>query len=88
MTNESDIDLFLVHAAEADLHRFQAQTDQLAFKVTAWTGNDARILVYSEADVTCAVDDDPVLRSIAREGKPVVGDLLWFRRTITSRRRG
>jgi predicted nucleotidyltransferase len=87
MTNESDIDLFLVHRADADLDQFQAQTDQLTRKVTAWTGNDARILVYGETDVTGAGDRDPVLRSIAREGKPVVGDLLWFRRTITSRRR-
>lgn len=87
MTNQSDIDLFLVHRADADLDQFQAQTDQLAGKVTAWTGNDARILVYSEADVIGAGDRDPVLRSITREGRPVIGDLIWFRRTITSGRR-
>lgn len=79
MRPRSDIDIFLVRDDSGDTDSFQAQADRLARAVRAWTGNDARPLIYQAAEVG---PGDPVLGSIAREGKTLGGDPVWFRHAI------
>jgi hypothetical protein len=79
MQSHSDVDIFLVRDDHSDPDVFQAQADRLAMAVSAWTGNDARPLIYQASEVG---PKDPVLGSIGREGKTLAGDPVWFRRAI------
>lgn len=87
MRLDSDIDLFLVHLDDSDHDRFQAQIDKLSGDITQWTGNDARILSYGESEILGTAAADPILRSVADEGKPVAGDPARFRRAIRGAQR-
>src|SRR5262247_3692319 len=51
MRADSDIDLFVVRPAriDADDDGWRAQVDKLTRHVTAWTGNDTRIIELSAA---------------------------------------
>lgn len=79
----SDIDILLIRDDRDDADNFQDQADGLAAAVVAWTGNDARPLIYPASEVG---PDDPVLGSIAEEGRTLAGDPLWFRRAIREAR--
>ena len=90
MTLDSDIDLLLVRASPTDLDASDGNADrwnqrmaELARLVTAWTGNDARIVEYTEADfATAAASDEPLLRDVARHGLTVGGTRAWFTRQL------
>jgi hypothetical protein len=79
MRPDSDIDLFVVRPDDIDAEdpAWQQQVSGLSEQVTAWTGNDARVLEYTESRVREA--REPVLASIADEGVPVYGSMSWFR---------
>lgn len=79
MHRRSDIDVFLVRDDLSDPDAFQAQSDRLAGEATRWTGNDARPLIYQASEVR---PGDPVLKSVAAEGKSLAGDPLWFRHAV------
>lgn len=85
MTLNSDIDLFLVRAGAPDLDArdspelWQQQLTELARLVTAWTGNDARVVEYTERDLAAAAAaDEPLLRDVAKQGLTVAGTRAWF----------
>lgn len=87
MTLSSDIDLFLVRrsppgppaAPHSDPDVWEQQVDQLARSVTAWTGNDARIVEYTEDDLRSAAGDgEPLLRDVAKQGLTVAGSRAWL----------
>lgn len=82
MTLDSDIDLLLVRAAApdngADDAWEQLATD-LARLVTAWTGNDGRIVEYAEDEFRAAASaGEPLLRDVAKQGLIVAGTRAWF----------
>ncbi|WP_282945330.1 nucleotidyltransferase domain-containing protein [Cellulomonas endometrii] len=84
MRVDSDIDLFVVRPdGDVDDARWEEQTGSLAAVVTRWTGNDARVLEMTEAEVRAgAAAGDPVLRSLLDEEIPVAGPTTWLRRTV------
>lgn len=86
MTLDSDIDLFLVRACPPDLDdhddspdRWEQQLTELARLVTAWTGNDARVVEYTQRDLAAAAAaDEPLLRDVAKQALTVAGTRAWF----------
>lgn len=85
MRTESDIDLLLVHPDEADIEVWTDQIGRLQRLVASWTGNDTRVLAFSEQEARQHGANDPVLREIASEGTVVIGSSGWLRRsTMTS----
>lgn len=89
MVLESDIDLFLVRSSmsEPDGHegpdRWESQVTELARLVTAWTGNDARVLEYTDDDLrAAAMAGEPLLDDVSRQGLTVVGTRAWFNKQL------
>ena len=82
-TAASDIDLFVVRPDEHDELLWNVQVEQLARRVTSWTGNDARILEMDCAQVLERGSREPVLQSILAEGIPVAGDHTWLATALT-----
>ena len=83
MTALSDVDLFLVqsssHTTEADSDSWAQQVALLTRAVTAWTGNDARVVEYTEDDLLRAAQaGEPLLRDVAMQGLTVVGSRTWL----------
>lgn len=86
MRPDSDIDLFLVRplapgstGTEEDSYSWDEQVQLLARDVTAWTGNDARIVEYTVEDLRSAFDSgEPLLGDVARHGLTVAGSRAWF----------
>ena len=76
MRHDSDIDLFVVRSdtVAADEPGWTDQLRDLEASVTAWTGNDTRILEYAQHDLAVA-EHDPVLDDIAAEGVMVFGEI-------------
>jgi predicted nucleotidyltransferase len=87
MRPESDIDLFLVDPA-VDPERWAALVGQLSTAVTRWTGNDARVLSMTEAEVQAgAVTRDPILQSMLDDALTISGEPTWLRRAVAGVRR-
>lgn len=86
MRANSDIDIFVVISDDADDSSIQDRLADLMTKVRDWTGNDARILAFTEGEIVEAADAEPVLQSVADEGRTIVGDPVEFRRTIRRQR--
>ncbi|MET4159957.1 nucleotidyltransferase domain-containing protein [Agromyces sp. PvR057] len=84
MRPDSDLDLFMVRPAHVDVDAFAQGADDFAEEATALTGNDARVLVYTDRELTEGSTKHPLLAEIARDGIPLVGDLAEFRRTVLS----
>ncbi|BCI84535.1 hypothetical protein MTY66_61600 (plasmid) [Mycolicibacterium sp. TY66] len=91
MRLDSDIDILLVRATApepVDSKTFsdtlwEEQVADLARTVTAWTGNDARVVEYTENDLrTAATAGEPLLNEIARHGRTVAGTKLWLLRQL------
>lgn len=70
MRTESDIDLFIGLSDETDDVLAHTRVAELARKVSIWTGNDARPLVYRASEIAPA----PIFNSIVTEGHTVYGD--------------
>jgi predicted nucleotidyltransferase len=89
MSVESDVDLFIVRPDEVDPDSppWRDQIDSLERVVTAWTGNDARVLEYTASECVAGVrEGDAVLADIAREGIRVIGTASLLNRVKGGRR--
>lgn len=79
MKLDSDLDLFLVRAGHDGDDAWEEQVTELARLVTAWTGNDARIVEYAEDEIrAAAAASEPLLRDVAKQGLTVAGTRSWF----------
>jgi predicted nucleotidyltransferase len=84
-TADSDIDLFIVRPRDIDdpdRPDWRNQVDALARKVTAWTGNETRVVEFGAEDVRSGAGHDPLLAAIREKGLHLAGDgsLLRSRR--------
>lgn len=79
MRTESDIDILLIHADDADIELWTDQVAHLQQLVTSWTGNDTRVLTLSEREVHEHGARDPVLREVVHEGVALTGSTSWLR---------
>ncbi|MBC7297865.1 MAG: nucleotidyltransferase domain-containing protein [Demequina sp.] len=87
MEAESDIDIFLV-APEVDADLWEEWTRAFAADVSAWTGNDARILSLTEHEVRLsATTRDPIIESLLADAVAVSGPADWLRRAVRNARR-
>lgn len=58
---------------------------ELARLVTAWTGNDGRVVEYTEDDLAAAASaSEPLLREVAKQGLTVAGTRAWFNKQLRS----
>lgn len=79
MTPDSDIDLFLVRATDSDDDTWDRRVTELARLVTAWTGNDGRIVEYAEDELrAAAAAGEPLLDDVSAQGLTVAGTRAWF----------
>ena len=81
MRADSDIDIVLV----GDVIGTPAGEERvagLARSISEWTGNDARLLVYSESEVRGRFGDEAILTEILEDGIPLAGDRRAFRRLV------
>ncbi len=86
MTLDSDIDLFLVRAAASDHDGddvWEQQVAELARQVTAWTGNDGRVVEYTEDELrAAAAASEPLLENVSEQGLTVAGTRAWFNKQL------
>jgi hypothetical protein len=76
-TADSDIDICLVRpsgVSDPDLPDWRSQVESLPGTVMAWTGNDTRVVEFSEDEVRSTADHDALLTSIRAEGIQLAGD--------------
>ncbi len=80
--DDSDIDVCIVRPldVDADAPAWRHQVDRLSRMVTAWTGNEVRVVEFSEDEVRSGVGSDPLLASIRAEGIQLAGDQSLLRR--------
>lgn len=81
MRADSDIDVLIIRpdAIDPDSSLWRDQVDGLAGDVTAWTGNDARILELSAAEVTTGLaGSEPVLVDVRDHGITVHGPSTYL----------
>ena len=82
MRPDSDIDVFLVRPSDVDPDdpSWSTQVGDLTTVVSRWTGNDARILEYSEDEVDSGLrQGDRVLGDIATDGITLHGPTRFLR---------
>ena len=77
MTAESDLDLFLVRENDAPETEWARQVGELAAAVTAWTGNDARPVESTIAELRAA-RTEPMVREVLEHGLTVAGSRAWL----------
>lgn len=88
MKLDSDIDLFLVRGTDSDDERWEQRLTELARLVTAWTGNDGRIVEYAEDEFRAAViAGEPLLDDVSKQGLTVAGTRAWLNTQLRSARR-
>lgn len=83
MKSDSDIDLFVVrpNRIDADDAHWIAQGSDLSAAVSRWTGNDTRVLEYSEDEVDDGLRrGDRVLADIATDGITLHGTSRFLQR--------
>ncbi|KXO97739.1 nucleotidyltransferase domain-containing protein [Tsukamurella pseudospumae] len=79
MRENSDIDLLLVRADDADDEVWDTQMTDLVTAVSGWTGNDARPVDYTESELRdAAASREPLLQDVVRDGLTFAGDRGWF----------
>jgi hypothetical protein len=73
----SDIDIFLLRPAgvDEDDSIWREQVTALVESASAWTGNDARSLEYSQSDLPRLRREEPVIAEIAADGIAIAGNL-------------
>lgn len=85
-TEESDIDLLVIRPAGcgADSEPWREQLAGLQRAASAWTGNDARILEYGEAELReTGAGEKRVIADALREGAPFAGSLARLKRLVS-----
>lgn len=77
----SDVDLFVVRPVGVDEEDRQwlEQLGQLESRVAVWTGNDARVLEYSDESVRTLWSDEPVLESVRTDAVTLFGSPSYWR---------
>ena len=82
MRPDSDIDLFVVRpkGVDPDDDAWRGQLEGITQRSTSWTGNDTRILEFSDDEVKAGLaNDEPVLLDIARDGVRLAGPTSYLR---------
>ncbi|ATD69838.1 MULTISPECIES: nucleotidyltransferase domain-containing protein [Gordonia] len=88
MRLDSDIDVFLVRATDSEDDGWDQRVTELARLVTAWTGNDGRIVEYTEDELRAAVAaGEPLLDDVSKQGLTVAGTRAWFTARLRPARR-
>ncbi len=77
MTADSDLDLFLVREDDTPETEWARQVNELAAAVTAWTGNDARAVEYTVAQLRAA-RTEPMVQEVLERGLTVAGSRAWL----------
>ncbi len=75
-TAESDIDLLVVRPStiDGDDPTWLRQLDDLAERVSAWSGNDCQLLEYSSGELTALVGvHDPLIEELRRDAIVLAG---------------
>lgn len=83
MTVDSDIDLLFVRPDDVDETSWESNIEDLVSAVTRWTGNDARPLEFTAAEVAARGRYEPVLRAVLDEGLTVAGTRSWLNRQLS-----
>jgi hypothetical protein len=89
-TEQSDLDLLVVRPADqaAGASIWEGQLAGLERAVTAWTGNDARVLELGESELTDGRSaPEPVLEEAARYGAPFFGSLRQLKHALPDERK-
>jgi len=79
---DSDLDIFLVRPDSAAPDPWDDAVDALSRNASRWTGNDARALELSEAEVRSSAGTELVLTAIVDEGLTVYGNRNWLRHLV------
>lgn len=87
MRLDSDVDLFLVRTSASELDDvWEERVVELARQVTAWTGNDGRIVEYTEDELrAAAAAGEPLLDEVSKQGLTVAGTRSWINRQMIGR---
>jgi predicted nucleotidyltransferase len=83
MRPDSDVDVFVVRpsATRSDAGEWQDEIGELSVAITEWTGNDARVLEYSDDEVARGLRaGDRVLAEIVRDAIHLAGPEDYLRR--------
>lgn len=78
MNTDSDLDVFLVFPDGMADGVVDELVSAFAARVSLWTGNDLRPLIYQDFEVQPA----PIFDSIVAEGIAIAGDHSWLRKRI------
>jgi hypothetical protein len=81
MRPDSDIDLLIVRPERVDVEdpQWRRQLDSLTIEVTAWTGNDARVLELGEDEVRRGLESgEPVLADVRAQGVVLYGEAAYL----------
>jgi predicted nucleotidyltransferase len=78
MREDSDIDLLLIRPDQCDRNRWDDLVGELTTSVTSWTGNDARVLEFTELEVRQNGRNEPVLADVRDNGLTVAGSAAWL----------
>ena len=85
---DSDLDIFLLRPTgiDEDDPIWRDQVTALEQASSAWTGNDARSLEYSQSELPRLQREEPVIAEIAADGIVLAGNLRDLRPTATKSR--
>ena len=70
--------------SESDGHEegpglWEQQVSELARQVSAWSGNDAGVVEYTDDELRAAArGSEPLLDDVSRQGLTVAGTRTWF----------
>lgn len=89
MRLDSDIDLLVIRATDSDDDEaWDQRLTELARQVTAWTGNDGRIVEYTEDEFrAAAAAGEALFNDVSKQGQTVAGTRAWFNAQLRSARR-
>lgn len=87
MSVDSDIDLLLVRASASEVGEgtdvWEQRVTELARQITAWTGNDGRIVEYTEDELRTAIAaGELLLLDVSKQGLTVGGTRTWFTKRL------
>jgi predicted nucleotidyltransferase len=80
----SDVDIFLVRPDGVADEKWAAQVQELSSAVYRWTGNDARPVEFSAAELR--TKREPLFKAVLAEGLTVAGSRPWFQAQVGSRK--
>jgi hypothetical protein len=84
MRSDSDIDILLVRPPAVADDLWAEQVAALTAAVWTWTGNDARVLEFSEKELRG--EPEPVVAAVRDHGLTVAGSSDWLRSRTRGRR--